>query len=193
MRIVAGAAKGRQLRVPAKGTRPTSEKVREAVFSRLDARGFVDGTTVLDLFAGSGALALEALSRGAARAVAVDSSSQAVAAIKDNARAVGLALSVIRAPVDAYLAYAPDLQADVAFLDPPYAFPDRDLAVILHALLPVLVDDAMVVVERSSRSAQPAFPDDLLLQDVRQFGDTTVYMAQVTPHMTTASPLETVG
>ena len=84
-RIIAGSAKGRRLEVPHGGTRPTSDKIREAIFSRLESWGVLDGARVLDLFAGSGALALEALSRGAQRAVLVDSSTKAARVAKINA------------------------------------------------------------------------------------------------------------
>lgn len=102
-RIVAGSAKGRTLAVPKSGTRPTSERVREALFSRLDHMNVLEGATVLDLFAGTGALGLEALSRGAARATLVEKASAAARVATANVRATGLSARVVTADVRAYL------------------------------------------------------------------------------------------
>jgi 16S rRNA (guanine966-N2)-methyltransferase len=125
MRVVSGIAGGRRLQAPAGRTvRPTSERVREALFNSLGSLDAVDGATVLDLFAGTGALGIEALSRGAASATFVDADLRAVRVIKDNLKATGLAdrARVVHVDVFRYLAGAPAEPVDIAFADPPYAF-----------------------------------------------------------------------
>ena len=126
MRVVAGLAGGRRLRAPAgRKVRPTSERVREALFNALGSLDAVEVATVVDLFAGTGALGIEALSRGAASATFVDADLQAVKVIKDNLRVTGLGdrAEVVHADVFRYLAGGPPA-VDLAFADPPYAFDD---------------------------------------------------------------------
>lgn len=186
-RIVAGSAGGRTLRVPAKGTRPTSERVREALFSRLEHAGVVDGARVLDLYAGSGALGLEAASRGAARVVLVDASREAARACRDNAVALGLAdrVEVVAARVDAFLSRRDQStgsveEFDLVLLDPPYDLGDADLGAVLNALVPArLAQGAVVVVERSRRSGEPHWPTALTPSPARAYGDTAVWFATV--------------
>src|SRR6185295_18675776 len=124
MRVVGGTAGGRRLHAPAgRALRPTSERVREAVFSSLESMGGLDGAAVLDLFAGTGALGIEALSRGASHAVFVDADSDALAAVRSNLEATGLTGSghVVRSDVVKFLERQNDV-FDVAFADPPYEF-----------------------------------------------------------------------
>lgn len=124
MRIVAGSAGGRRLQAPAGGAvRPTTERVREAVFSSLLSRSALEGARVLDLFAGSGAMGIEALSRGAGAATFVESDPRAVAAIEANLAATGLVAdaTVAKADVLAFLKRAAGTW-DIAFVDPPYEF-----------------------------------------------------------------------
>ena len=173
-RIVAGAAKGRRLAVPAKGTRPTSERAREALFNSL--HGLVDlaGARVLDLFAGTGAVGLEALSRGAAEACFVESDRAACDALRRNIAAVGLAgAQLYRAQVAAFLvARGPDQPFDLAFLDPPYAYRDDHLATLLGSLTEQwLAPEAVVVVERSARGAEPRWPTQVTLLKQRRYGE----------------------
>jgi 16S rRNA (guanine966-N2)-methyltransferase len=179
-RIIAGAAGGRRLETP-KGadTRPTSERVREALFGALDARGAVDGAVVLDLFAGSGALGLEAASRGAREVVLVDSAREAVAVARRNAAALGLAgIRVVQAPVLRWLA-GPDVPtADLVLLDPPYGLDDEALAAILGAVDAVPpASGALVVAERGGRSPEPAWPGGWEPQGARRYGDTVLWTA----------------
>jgi len=181
-RIVAGTAGGRRLTVP-KGetTRPTSERVREALFNMLDVRGAVRGARVLDLFAGSGALGLEAASRGAAEVVLVDSAQEAVHAARTNV--AGLALprvSVVLSSVDRYLSASPSRPFDLVLIDPPYRLPEEALAGALSALADVgwVASDGLVVVERASRSPEPRWPAVLARSGVRRYGDTAVWFAQ---------------
>lgn len=184
-RIVAGTAGGRTLAVPPAGTRPTSERVREALFSRLEHLDAVDGARVLDLYAGSGALGLEAVSRGAAHAVLVDAARGAVDVCRRNARALGLAdrVDVVADRVDRYLArVAPDGGATEAFdlvlLDPPYDLADDALAGALAAVARCTAPRGVVVVERSSRATAPVWPAPLEALADRRYGETQVWFAE---------------
>ncbi len=180
MRIIAGAAKGRQLVVP-KGTelRPTADRVREALFSSLQP--VVPGARVLDLFAGSGALGLEALSRGAAAATFVERAGRSLEALRRNVAIVGLADTVVVAgDVRATLAgEVPGAPFDLVLADPPYHEPKAALAEVLEALVVHLAPDATVVVERAARDGAPAWPDRLLAGTPRRYGDTALHRAQL--------------
>jgi 16S rRNA (guanine966-N2)-methyltransferase len=183
-RIVAGTLGGRRLQVPrGDTTRPTSERVREALFSALESRGAVGGARVVDLYAGSGALGLEALSRGAASVVLVDSSRQAVEAARRNVTELGLSrVSVVLSSVDRFLASKPGLAADLVFADPPYACGDDDVAAMLQALADRWLEPgAVVVVERGSRALEPRWPAGLARTVVRRYGETTLWQAQYRP------------
>ena len=180
-RIVAGSAKGRTLAVPKSGTRPTSERVREALFSRLDHMNVLEGATVLDLFAGTGALGLEALSRGAARATLVEKVSAAARVASANIRATGLPARVVTADVRAYLGgrggEALTGENDLVFIDPPYDIPEGDMTTVLSALAPWVGPDSLIVVERSTRAPAPTWPPFLVLEDTRAWGETVAYFA----------------
>jgi 16S rRNA (guanine966-N2)-methyltransferase len=187
-RIVAGTLGGRRLVVPrGDTTRPTSERVREALFSALDSRGAVAGARVVDLYSGSGALGLEALSRGAASVVLVDSSRQAVDAARRNVHDLGLArVSVVLSSVGRFLASPPKLPADLVFADPPYATGEDDVAAMLADLATRWLEPgAIVVVERSSRALEPRWPATLARTDVRRYGETTLWQAQYRPERAT--------
>jgi len=182
-RIVSGEAGGRRLVVP-KGdlTRPTSDRVREALFSALDARGLVPRAAVLDLYCGSGALGLEAASRGAASVVMVDASRQAVEAARRNAEVVEAAarVTVVLSSVQRYLAGRPPAASSLVFADPPYAMGQDEVSEMLLTLTERewLLPAAMVLVERSSRSAEPRWPAGLVRQAIRRYGETSVWQAQ---------------
>jgi 16S rRNA (guanine(966)-N(2))-methyltransferase RsmD len=172
VRVVAGAFRGRGLVAPrGRSTRPTSDRVREALFSILGA--FVEGAQVLDLYAGSGALAIEALSRGAGGAVLVDSSAAAVAAIRRNLLAVGADAEVRRQDAVAYLERArlDGRQYDLVFLDPPYRQASAIGQTLSTALAPVLRPGARVVAESDRRTPLEL---DLALLDERRYGDTLI-------------------
>ena len=182
-RIIAGFAGSLALRVPSAGTRPTSDRIREAIFSALDARDLIAGARVLDLYAGSGALGLEAASRGAAHVTLVERDERAAAVCRANAQRVLAAsarpptVEVVARSVTAYLASASG-PWDLIFLDPPYELPDDDLARDLAALAPLLASDAVVLVERGSRSPEPQWPAGLRLDRSRKHGDTTLWWAE---------------
>jgi 16S rRNA (guanine966-N2)-methyltransferase len=147
VRVVAGTAKGRRLVTPAgRDTRPTSDRVRESIFNALHSLGAVQDATVLDLFAGSGALGIEALSRGAAHCTFVESAPAALAAIRQNLDGAGLTprATVEARTAEAYLARRPE-PVDVALCDPPYAFAGwADLLARLPAGLVVCESDRPV-------------------------------------------------
>jgi len=178
-RIVAGTAGGRRLKVPPKGTRPTSDRVREALFSSLEAMIDLDGVQVLDLYAGSGALGFEALSRGAAHATFVESDKRAADVLKGNAKELGFANTVVvNRTAEAYVT-AEGEKFDVVFADPPYAVGDDELAKVLRGIVPRLAEDAILIVERASRSGEPAWPEEVESLRAKRYGDTAVYWAQV--------------
>ncbi|WP_445443833.1 16S rRNA (guanine(966)-N(2))-methyltransferase RsmD [Clavibacter sp. km1a] len=183
-RIVSGYAGSLVLRVPKSGTRPTSDRVREALFSGLEARDALDGARVLDLYAGSGALGLEAASRGARDVVLVERAVPAAAVCRSNAALIERVAprdAVPRIRVAAQSVHAFLLgdrgSYDVAFLDPPYEAGDAELADELAALVPRLVDGAVVMVERSARSAEPAWPAGIARDRRKAYGDTVVWWA----------------
>ena len=182
-RVIAGTAGGRTLRTPpGSGTRPTSDRVREALFSALDARDAVRGARVHDLYAGSGALGLEAASRGAASVVLVESDRRAADVISRNVRDLGLpGIRVLRATVAAALAPqpAPSDAADLVLVDPPYDVDEPTLAAVLDRLAAGwLAPDGLVVVERSTRSPEPTWPPGIRPSGKpRKYGETTVWLA----------------
>lgn len=168
IRIVAGAAGGRRLRTPAgRDVRPTADRVREALFSSL---GDLAGARVLDLYAGSGALGLEALSRGAAQVTLVERAPAAVACIRRNIADLGLGgAQLVPVPVERFLA-GPPSGYDLVLADPPYRL---DLAPVL-ALLPPWVGGT-VVLERDSAGPPPAWPAGLVTERSRRYGQTTLW------------------
>jgi 16S rRNA (guanine966-N2)-methyltransferase len=180
-RIIAGTAGGRKLETPpGEQTRPTSDRVREALFSMLDARGVLRGARVLDLFAGSGALGLEAASRGAAEVALVDSSRRAVGVARRNAALVApVRVTVVLSSALHYLGSPPGRPMDVVLLDPPYGLAEPALTEHLTALLAGgwLDRDTIVVVERSSRSPEPGWPPGLRRDQVRRYGETAIWTA----------------
>jgi 16S rRNA (guanine966-N2)-methyltransferase len=171
MRVISGQFGGRRLAAPrGRDTRPTSDRVREALFSIL---GSVSGARVLDLFAGSGALAIEALSRGAAQATLVDSSRTAMAVIERNLAAIGVEAEVVSANARTFLERARigARQYDLVFLDPPYRQANELAPELSAALPPVLAPGARVVCE-SDRRAPLALALTLAVE--RRYGDTLI-------------------
>lgn len=179
-RIISGRAGGTVLDVPPKGTRPTSDRVRESLFGALEAAGLLDDARVADLYAGSGALGLESLSRGAASADLVELSAPAATLIRKNAdrlrtAGVNAPARVHRANVTTWLS-ASVAEFDLVFLDPPYDVGDDELTRALVALAPRLSPDATVIVERAKRSPTPDWAAAGLEADRdRAYGDTTMW------------------
>jgi 16S rRNA (guanine966-N2)-methyltransferase len=173
-RVVAGAARGRRLQVPAgPGTRPTSDRAREGLFSSLQSLVDLDGARVLDLYAGTGALGLEALSRGAVSATLVEDDPGALRALRANVEAVGLpGAHVVADRVERYLAAGAEPRYDVVLADPPY---DLDVVPALAALVPWLAPDAVVVVERRTRDGAPAWPEAYVPLRSRRYGEATLH------------------
>jgi 16S rRNA (guanine966-N2)-methyltransferase len=168
VRIVAGAFKGRRLVAPrGTRTRPTADRVREALFSML---GDVDGSHVLDLYAGSGALGIEALSRGAGSAVFVERDAKAVAAIERNLEAVGVDARIVRQPAERFLAAA-EGSYDLVFCDPPYDFASR-LAGALAERLPAVTPPGARIVTESDKRNPLELPFPLVTE--RSYGDTRI-------------------
>jgi 16S rRNA (guanine966-N2)-methyltransferase len=184
-RIVAGAAGGTTLAsVPGTATRPTSDRVKEALFSRLEAYGAISGASVLDLFAGSGALGVESASRGAHSVELVESAEKAAAVCRRNAERVNNALgrpavAVHRAKADSFLAHAEEgARWDLVLMDPPYPLAEVPLAATLGLLAPRLAEGGVVVVERSSRSPEPGWPAGLEGFADKKYGETRLWFAE---------------
>jgi 16S rRNA (guanine966-N2)-methyltransferase len=175
-RIVAGTWGGRRIETPkGEGTRPTSDRVREAMFSSLEAElgGFDDDLRVLDLYAGSGALGIEALSRGADTAVFVESDRRAAAVIKRNLAQLGaMTGSVLRMPVERFLETHDHF--DLVFMDPPYSVSSERITILLGQLADMLEPGAIVVVERSTRTPF-AWPDALTGFRDKAYGETHLW------------------
>ena len=184
-RIISGSAGGRRLQTPpGVGTRPTSDRVREALFSRLEHLDVLSGARVLDLYAGSGALGLEAASRGAASVLLVESNRAAAAVARAKADVIGRPGLRVRAEtVERVLAAAPATgdRADLVLLDPPYDVDEETLAAVLGLLVTGqwLAPHALVVVERSSRSPEPRWLAPLAAMGERRYGETTMWFADV--------------
>jgi 16S rRNA (guanine966-N2)-methyltransferase len=179
-RIIGGTAGGRRLSTPTgPTTRPTTDRVREALFSSIEAWcGSLEGLRFLDLYAGSGAVGLEAWSRGAGVVTLVEADRRTARLIGENASHLGFTKAeVIGATVTATLARPPTAPYDVVFMDPPYPLDDASVGDVL-ALLSAqdwLVPGAMVVVERSSRSPEPTWPGGIEGARSRRYGETTLW------------------
>lgn len=183
-RIIAGSARGRRLAVPpGDGTRPTSDRAREALFSALDAElGGFEGLAVLDLFSGSGALGLEALSRGAARVVLVEADRRAAAVIGRNVDVIAEKSRDARVVTDRaerFVENDPYAAFDLVLLDPPYAVSDADVTKILSALSDRgwLADGACLVLERSARDADFPWPRGYEATRSKSYGEARLHFA----------------
>ena len=182
-RIVAGTVGGRRIEVPRSGTRPTSERVREALFARLDHYGVLDGARVLDLCAGSGALGLEAASRGAGDVTLVDSSRGASETCRRNIRALGLrGVSAVTAKAAAFLAGPAGAPMDLVLLDPPYELSEEELTAILTPLArgedPVAGTAHRRRRRALTRSPEPTWPEGLGRFADKRYGETTIWFAE---------------
>ncbi|MGJ5753108.1 16S rRNA (guanine966-N2)-methyltransferase [Streptomyces puniciscabiei] len=181
-RVIAGRAGGRRLSVPpGTGTRPTSDRAREGLFSTWQSLlgGPLDGERVLDLYAGSGAVGLEALSRGAGHALLVEADARAARIVRENVKNLGLPGAEVRAGKAEQIIRqpAPEEPYDLVFLDPPYAVTDHDLREILLTLHSEgwLAEQALVTVERSTRGGEFRWPDGFEAIRSRRYGEGTFW------------------
>ena len=189
MRVIAGRFKGFELKAPKTGTRPTTDRTKEAIFSRLESWGMLEDSRILDLFAGTGALGIEALSRGARELVAVESTAPAVSLIsaafaglrRQRGWERGMAARLVRKRAEQFAAgYAAASTADrfdVIFIDPPYAFATDDCNRLLGDLVGggLVGDGTVIVLERSTRSDDPTPPAGWTVTDRRDYGETAVF------------------
>ncbi|MGR4009965.1 16S rRNA (guanine(966)-N(2))-methyltransferase RsmD [Leucobacter sp. 1207-22] len=185
-RIISGAAGSLTLDVPKSGTRPTSDRVREALFSSLESWNMLEGVSVLDLYAGSGALGFEAVSRGATELDLVEKHGPAAQIVARNAAKVQSSLrgsapriDVHRQAAATYLAGCREVPLwDVVFIDPPYDLGENELIADLKAVAPRLRQQGLIMVERSSRSPEPAWPAGLVLFKKKSYGETAIWWAE---------------
>ena len=193
-RVVAGAARGRRLEVPpGRLTRPTSDRAREGLFSSLASlRGDIGGRHVLDLYAGSGAVGLEALSRGAAHVLLVEQHAGAARVIRDNAKTLGLpGAAVLTSPVERLVAVSPTAAPaqrsrapyDIVFLDPPYDLEDAKVRAVLAGLRAHgwLAESAVAVVERATRGGELVWPVGYQGEHSRRYGEATLWYGRAAP------------
>lgn len=179
-RIVAGSAGGRRIDVPVRGTRPTSERVREALFSALDSAMELSGARVLDLYGGSGALGLEAMSRGAEHGMFVEADRRAAQVLRRNVTALGFRdVRIEQGKAETVLAGPAGEPYDLVLADPPYDVDGDRLAHVLGLLVANgwTSPDSLVLVERAMRSGEPAWPSPLRALRTKRYGDTAVHWA----------------
>jgi 16S rRNA (guanine966-N2)-methyltransferase len=179
-RIVAGELGGRRISAPpGRETRPTSDRVREALFSTLESLTDLDGCRFADLYAGSGAVGLEAASRGAAAVLLVESDPRAARTVRANIDALDLArrCQLVVGRIPAILAAPPKQPYDVVFADPPYELPESDVAELLRTLVggEWLASDAVVVLERSARSPEPPRVEGVTPERGRRYGESMLW------------------
>jgi 16S rRNA (guanine966-N2)-methyltransferase len=184
-RVIAGEAGGRRLAVPpGRDTRPTSDRAREGLFATITSiTGPLAGARVLDLYAGSGAVGLEALSRGAEHVLLVESGARAGRIIRENIEAIGLVgAEVVTDRVERVLARGPGGgRYDIVFADPPYALADREVSAMLAALRDQgwLAPGALVIVERATRSGPVSWPAGFESDRARRYGEATFWYGRV--------------
>jgi len=189
-RVIAGEAGGRRLAVPdGRDTRPTSDRAREGLFATVTSMlGSLAGARVLDLYAGSGAVGLEALSRGAEHVLLVEHGARATRVIRENIEAIGLPGAALAADrVERVLARGPEGgRYDVVFADPPYALADAAVSQVLSLLAGQgwLAPGALVILERATRSGPVNWPDGFVPDRARRYGEATFWygLGPKTPH-----------
>ena len=181
-RLISGAARGRRLKVPPSGVRPTGDRAREGLFNSLGTLLDLEGAAVLDLYAGSGALGLEALSRGAREVVLVENGPRVLPVLRANVAAVGLpGARVVPGSVPTVVAGAPPARFDLVLADPPYAVPAAEVLGVLGALVTGewLVPGGVVVVERSAREEPWEWPTPLSGIRDRRYGEALLRYGRV--------------
>ncbi|GAB2809009.1 16S rRNA (guanine(966)-N(2))-methyltransferase RsmD [Actinocorallia aurea] len=181
-RVIAGVAGGRRLATPeGRDTRPTSDRAREGLFSTVQALlGSLEGIRAVDLFAGSGAVGLEALSRGASHALLVEAHPKAAKVIRENIKTLGLpGARLVADKVERLVQSAPEEPYDFVFADPPYAVPDETVLAILEALRDNgwLADGALIAVERASRGPALKWPEGYFPERDRKYGEAVFHYA----------------
>lgn len=185
-KIVAGQAGGLPLKaVAGSNTRPTTERAKEAIFSWLESRGWLENDAVLDLYTGSGGLAVEAASRGARSVTGVESARKPAQVAEQNARIVNTALgsevvTITQLTVQRVLASTQPGSWDVILADPPYDIDEDHLQAMIDQAFPTLVDDGLFVLERPAKAAQPTWPDGVYVVDARRYGEAMVYFVRRT-------------
>lgn len=186
MRIIAGMAKGRNLKSPEGGVRPTSDRAREALFSTLESEfGSIADLNFLDLFAGSGAVSAEALSRGAAYVEAVDKDEKATAIARSNhellSKISGIGKSnIVTMSIKKYLQQKANKQFDIVFFDPPYETSASEIIEACNLLIEngYLKKGSVLAIERDSKSKPIAWPKELIPLKERKYGAATIYYAE---------------
>ena len=186
IRIIGGTARGRRLKTPTgESTRPTSDRVREALFSTLEAElGSLTGLRFLDLYAGSGAIGLEAMSRGAGLVTSVESNRRTAKVVQDNAATLGFRkVEVLVQSVARALQHHPRAPYDVVFVDPPYPVDNEEVekAVALLVANDWLAAGAVLVVERSARGVEPTWPTGLVREREKRYGETVLWYVRADP------------
>ncbi len=186
-RIISGLAGSIKLKAAAKATRPTSDRVKESLFAKLENLGALDGAKVLDLYAGSGALGLEAASRGAAEVILVDKDKAAIDVIRENIRIVSKAIGascLITAQNNEVTTVLKALASryNLVFIDPPYENSNESVSRDLNSLTSKLFDNAWVIVERPSRVEDFSIPSNYDLWDKKIYGDTAIHLLTRIPN-----------
>ena len=183
-KIVAGQAGGLPLKsVPGSNTRPTTERAKEAIFSWLESRDWLQGNAVLDLYTGSAGLAVEAASRGAVKVTGVESARTAVHVAEANAAIVNKALAqqivnISHMPVHRFLQTTPESSWDVILADPPYDLDQDELLVTITQAFQALMDDGLFVLEQAVKSDEPTWPENTYVVDARRYGEAMVYFVR---------------
>jgi 16S rRNA (guanine966-N2)-methyltransferase len=188
-RIIAGTIGSLRLKGAASATRPTSDRVKESIFSKLDSLGLIEDANVLDLFAGTGSLGLEAASRGAREVLFIEKDKPAFELLKANIAHAAKALDnqglsgILQArniEASQSLKNLPKSFFDLVFIDPPYDFSNQKLEEVLNKLSPALKDGAALLIERSSKTEQFAIQQGYELMEIRDYGDTSVAFLEFT-------------
>lgn len=185
-KIVAGQAGGLPLKsVPGSDTRPTTERTKEAVFSWLEARDWIEANAFLDLYTGSAGLAVEAASRGATKVVGVELARTAARIAQANATKVNEALgrtvvTIQQMPVQRFVQSTEPGSWDVVVADPPYDVDEDELVAMIAGAFEMLMDDGLLVLERPTKAEEPKWPEDTYVVDARRYGEATVYFVRRT-------------
>lgn len=190
MRLISGRFKGFELQTPKSGTRPTTDFAKEGIFSHLEAENMLDGVSVLDLYAGTGALGFESLSRGATALTLVDSAPRAASLLRQAATRIrshrswdsAMSVSVEQIPAERYVQRLARTETDrpsfdLVFLDPPYALLDEEFDAVIASLAATgtLTDVCEIAAERSAQSRAPRPPQGWEIEETRKYGETRIY------------------